>query len=323
MTAVTIWIVASAGCVEAESPEGGAAEGAAPIAARYAQGLTILTQNPSDGLSGIYLEGTLGVRFDTIREIENHPEKGHLSFAKDGTALNIDVRFTDLKGRNLGTSMATHALPEKWKAAPPVFGPEDAADRPILFRMVRTAAQSIGQATLDPSVLPEQERIAQMGEYAPAEMPRPTPPALPTSGMQTITGDWGPGNFFQIFEVHRGHLFFGEHSSTRWYNCQSRVGCGGWFETCNHGDCAGSLPEISCSNVSPWHNLYYDNSNVPSCDWWGSAYSYCGIWGGGMGHNCNDDSTVQMHRVLCDYNDWNMCWDYWGCPANAPTYCGC
>jgi hypothetical protein len=291
---------------------------------QYPQGLTILTQSAKQGLSGVFMEGRLGLRFDTAREVEPDPSPGHAIFLADGTPMNVDVQFTDLQRRNVATSVASHSLPAKWQAPPPLFKAEDAADRAILFRMVRTAAASIAQATLTPEVSAEQARIAKIGQYAPAEVPKHAPPATAAHvRTDTITGDWGPGNFYQYFEVRNHDLSFGEHSATRWYNCESTIGCGGWFETCNHGTCAGDLPGLACNNVSPWHDIYYDDSNVPSCDTWGYGYSTCGFWTGGGSHNCNDDSMVQMHRIICDYDDPGQCQDFWGCPANAPDYCGC
>src|SRR5438045_584128 len=70
-----------------------------------AQGLTVFTQSPDTGLTAMYVEGEDVVFLETVRTDTEVPDVGHRSYLGDGTAVDIDVRFSDIEDRDLIVSL--------------------------------------------------------------------------------------------------------------------------------------------------------------------------------------------------------------------------
>jgi len=310
-------------CVDSGEP-------GAPPEDQVEQGLTIFSQNPTQGLTGMYAEGDLVLFFETYREpVAGDVGPTHLSFLADGTPVDISVRFSDMEGRNIGVAAAGHALPAHWEVASPQFDPAEIAnhqqDRSKTFALVKTAAAAVALAEVDPSVTAEKDQIALVGESAPLEVPEHTPPAMPETVDQTYCPNgcagWN-GWVYAYYEIHYENIgWSAEHSASMWFNCYGNVGCDGWHQTSNHGNWAGNMA-AKCGNVSPWRWDWHPTpEGVGSCDWF-SGYDECNT-GWGDGHNCHDDTKWQKNIIICGQWDVGGTCTGWGCDMNAPSYCGC
>jgi hypothetical protein len=278
------------------------------------QGLTLFSSDPSQGLAGMYAEGNDGVLFETVRQVEPNPAPQHDLFAADGTALNISVRYTDMEGRNLFVSIASHNIPSTWPAGAPVLDAAAKAQRPALFQLANRAAQALANEQIDQQMIPERTALVSTGRAM--VFPSVKPPALPAAGDRTYAS-----NYAQYYEVHSAPCCgIAEHSAVVFWNYGDD---GQWYsgwQSNNHGRYALEMG-AKCGSWTGWHG-WVDVWALNGCDV-KNGYAVCGLFGGD--HNCHDDSKLEMNSINWNYQyySWNVpgfC-SGWGCDTNAPG-CG-
>jgi hypothetical protein len=288
-----------------------------PTTGGLKQGLTLFTADPTAGVTGMYARGDLAVFFDTAREVELDPAPQHDHFTKDGTAVNVSVRFTDMEGRNLLVSQDAHLVPDAWMERREPTAAMLAA-RPALYELTLAAGQELGAlADEQPDVAPELQALSVTGVLM-----RPPQIQLPVRSLSGayFSDGW---DHWQYFEVHSGSCCaVAEHSATVFWNYSASGGWEDGWQTSNHGRWAMEMGlEGDCGGSGAWAGgggrPHYYGDRLQYCDM-KNGYSACGMFGGN--HNCHDDSKLQRENIV--YGAWygsapGYC-SGWGCDLNAP-----
>lgn len=326
-------IVGATGCATTEDP---AATG------ELAQGLTVL-EAEEGSLSLAYRSADVTIYMQANR---GHETPEPYRNAPDMPDFEIDTMFTDEAGYAFYTRMGgdgwvdpswMERLDPQGEIAPPV------QTNAVLFRLAGEAADVMHEAIAEQlgaeraaAFEPEIEALFDFASHAPriyadeldvlnahlAEDGRPTvdvPSVLEDSGdvAYGTPGECGScsyqdGAAYYYIRVGKADLWYsaglGEHSATtlhRWTGEWLRV-----HDATNHGS-AGSTMGQKCLFQ------YYD-TQVAS-DWFTYLYQgYCAgeySWasdGGNGGHNCHDDTRVQLHNFYygSSLGAWGT-WEMW------------
>ena len=278
------------------------------------QGLTIFTATPETGVAGAYAKGELAVFFETtIREVESEPAPQHDQFALDGTAVNVSARFTDMEGRNLLVSLATHEPPEAWHL-PGEMSEAMRAARPALFALALETGQAIEAANLGDHLGPELHTLVITGV-------KMQPPVVTVPAVDRDTYYSDGYDHWQYFEVHsKSCCGVAEHSATVFWNWSPGYGWEDGWQTSNHGTWAMEMGlEEDCGGSGAWaggDREHYYADRLQTCDM-KNGYAVCGPFGGN--HNCHDDSKFQRKNILEGYLGGapSFC-SGWGCDMYAP-----
>lgn len=111
------------------------------------------------------------------------------------------------------------------------------------------------------------------------------------------------GQNYYYIAVHRKSIYlFGEHSAT-----QTNAWSGSaWYvqvNMCNHGDCAGSMGRKCLLQYYERTNGGYGGFELQTCKTGYDAFS------GGGGHNCHDDTRLQLSNF--HHDNWNGGYTQW------------
>ncbi|MBX3274500.1 MAG: hypothetical protein KF729_29815 [Sandaracinaceae bacterium] len=296
------------------------------------EGLTILGAAPG-ALSAAYRRGDVVIYLEALRgqatpEIyQNDPES---------PAWEIDARFTSDQGHAFYVRRGGDAFVEpRWATE---LEQQD-ADAPAgsnahLFELALEAVRALpGEvaAQLEPALAaelaPELDALTDFGRQAPdlyAAQDERARDALRREGLlvEQPGGDvaYGSpsgaegsnvsqsGGYYYYIELRDKHISYslflnGRHSATRafqWQNSWVRV-----VDACNHGSCASN------SNMGQVCLLQYYDRVVALTQAWTHQACRTGYdtWSNGSGHNCHDDSRVQLRNFV--YADWNNGYQYW------------
>lgn len=124
------------------------------------------------------------------------------------------------------------------------------------------------------------------------------------SGGGDVNNVYLGANYYYI-AVHRKSIYlFGEHSATQTNSWNGSA----WLvqvDMCNHGECAGGMGRKCLLQ-------YYERTNVPNY-YGGFELQTCktgyDAFSGGGGHNCHDDSRLQLSNF--HHGNWNGGYNQW------------
>ena len=274
-------------------------------------GLTVLEAQDT-AISAAYRRGDVVVYFEALRG-QPRPD----AYQDDSGVLKyeVDARFVADNGRVFFSQRGGDAwVNPRWVAE---LGRQDELpptreSNEMLFEIAAEAAdvldlrvaEEIGEMQAA-QLLPEIDALRSMGHSAAATFAEQKLRLLEhraEEGLANVEIEYGSGdaedapiaqlgaNYYYI-AVHDMTIYlFGKHSATRLYSWQ-----GYWlnvYNSCNHGDCANTMG-IKC--LLQYYDAVEDYKPAWDFQTCGTGYN---AWSDSGGHNCHDDTRVQMANFV-------------------------
>jgi len=297
-------------------------DGVGEAPAELEQGLTVL-QAEDGGLSLAYRRGDVVIYLQALRGQPTAPEYRQDSRSPD---FEVDARMTDDQGYIFYSQQGGDGwLDPAWAddLERQIDDRPEATDNQLLFELAGEAAAVMRDAIaeqLGPEGAaahePEIHALHTFGARAPSlyveqrevmnEMlqARDLPVLEPADGDVAYGSDKG-GNDSTPHQLGGGYYYLalheagidstlgiGRHSSTALYRWESA-----WVHvhnTCNHGRCGTEMSRECFFQYYEAVNDHHPNWALRSCSTPYDTFSDDG------GHNCHDDSRVQMHNFIYD-----------------------
>ncbi|MEQ9079437.1 MAG: hypothetical protein RLP09_36595 [Sandaracinaceae bacterium] len=287
------------------------------------EGLTVL-QAEEGGLSLAYRRADVVIYLQALRGRATAPE-----YQQDPLSpkFEVDARMTDDQGYIFYSQQGGDAwLDPVWAEdlERQIDDRPEADDNRVLFELAGEAAAVLRESiaaqvgpTLAEALEPEIHALHTFGVRAPSlyaeqhevmndmlrarDLPvlEPTPDGDVAYGSDKGGNDSSPiqlGSGYYYLALHEagisGTLGIGRHSSTALYRWQSA-----WVHvhnTCNHGRCGTEMSRECFFQYYEAVNDYHPSWALRSCS---TPYD---TFSDGGGHNCHDDSRVQMHNFIFD-----------------------
>jgi hypothetical protein len=251
-------------------------------------------------VSGAYVSGERAVFFETRRgEISMYA-----TLDPEAPPYEMDVRVLDQNGRTLYVRLGGDGfIDPAWASdlrADLSRPPMDPAERAAALTLMQEAMTTLSNVALDARLAPEHTALVRAGTAIPEDMIKPS--------LQQ-NGEIGFAPPYNYYELHRKtiYAYSGEHSAT-YLNVYGTL-----IENCNHGECADSMA-TKCGGYGSAGWGYWEQSGST-----GSVTGTCltgyDLFSQNGGHNCHDDSVIQMRGMIWGGQD-----QYGGTCSNGTSH---